>query len=111
MFPMVAIALAIAIFIADTVTDLEIAVAVFYVAVVLMSLSFCRRRGVVLVSAGCMALTVISYFLTPTGSPHSGFVNASSVSGDCSNDVPRLEFKSVEVAALEARAISLTSAG
>ena len=105
MFPTVAIALAIAIFIVDTVTDLEIAVAVFYVAVVLMSLSFCRRRGVVLVSAGCMALTVISYFLTPTGSPHSGFVNCMiSLSAIAATTYLGLKIKSVEVAALEARA-------
>ena len=105
MLPIVAIALAIAIFIVDTVTDLEIAVAVFYVAVVLMSLSFCRRRGVVLVSAGCMALTVISYFLTPTGSPHSGFVNCMiSLSAIAATTYLGLKIKSVEVAALEARA-------
>src|SRR5882672_5477819 len=73
--PVAVAALAIAIFIVDTLTDLEIAVAVFYVAVVLISVSAFRKRGVMLVSAGCIALTLLSYLLTPTGSPHSGLVN------------------------------------
>ena len=34
-----------AIFAADTLTDLEIAAAILYVAVVLMSVRFCDRRG------------------------------------------------------------------
>jgi signal transduction histidine kinase len=73
--PVAATSLAIIIFVLDTVTDLEIAVAVFYVAVVLMSVNFCQKRGVVLVAAGCMALTVLSYFLTPKGSPRAGLIN------------------------------------
>jgi len=73
--PAVVVTLALAIFVADTLTDLEIAVAVFYVAVVLLSVNFFQKRGVVLVSLGCMALTLLSYVLTPTGSPHSGLVN------------------------------------
>jgi signal transduction histidine kinase len=73
--PIAATALAIAIFVVDSVTDLEIAVAVFYVAVVLMSISFLQKRGVLLVSAGCMLLTLLSYFLTPEGDPRSGLIN------------------------------------
>ena len=73
--PVATAAVAMAIFVADTTTDLEIAVAVFYVAVVLISVSFCQKRGVVLVGAGCMALTLLSYFLTPTGSPRAGLIN------------------------------------
>ncbi|MFX8813229.1 hypothetical protein ABTM61_20080, partial [Acinetobacter baumannii] len=56
--PLIAAILAIAIFILDTVTDLEIASAVFYVAVVLMSVSFCQKRGVMLVGAACIALAI-----------------------------------------------------
>jgi signal transduction histidine kinase len=73
--PIAAALLAATIFVADTATDLEIAVAVFYVAVVLMSVSFCQRRGVLLVSAGCMVLTLLSYFLTPGGAPQAGLIN------------------------------------
>jgi signal transduction histidine kinase len=73
--PVVAAALAIAIFIADMLTELEIAVAVFYIFVVLMSVRFLRRRGVALVSAGCMALTILAYFLSHSGAPYPGLVN------------------------------------
>ena len=38
--------------------------AVLYVVVVLMSLNFCARRGVLLVGAGCVALTIFSYILS-----------------------------------------------
>jgi signal transduction histidine kinase len=73
--PVTTAVLAAVIFAVDTVTDLEIAVAVFYVAVVLMAVAFCQRRGVILVSAGCMALTLMSYALTPTGDPDAGLIN------------------------------------
>lgn len=103
--PLVAIVLAITIFIADTIADLEIAISVFYVAVVLISLSFCRSRGVVAVSAGCMALTTISYFLSPTGSPQSGLINSMiglTAIGITTSLV--LKIQSAEIAMLEARA-------
>jgi two-component system, LuxR family, sensor kinase FixL len=57
-------ALALGIFIADTIPTLDIAVAVLYVVVVLMSLNFCDRRGVLLVGAGCVALTILGYILS-----------------------------------------------
>lgn len=70
-------ALAGAIFIADTLTDLEIAVGVLYVAVVLISVRFGRPRAVMLVGTGCSILTILSYFLTPRGAPESGLVNCA----------------------------------
>jgi signal transduction histidine kinase len=73
--PITTAVLAGVIFAVDTVTDLEIAVAVFYVAVVLMSVAFYQRRGVVLVAGGCTALTLMSYVLTPTGDPDAGLIN------------------------------------
>ena len=65
LLPLVAGACAVAIFILDTVTELEIAAAVLYVAVVLMAVSFCQARGVLFITVGCMALTVLSHFLSP----------------------------------------------
>src|ERR1700730_19097857 len=59
----VAAATATAIFIVDTLT--RPAVAVLYVAVVLLAIRFCERRGVLLVSLGCTALTVLSYLISP----------------------------------------------
>jgi hypothetical protein len=63
-FPAAAAALAVGIFAVDTITDLDIAAAVLYVVVVLMSVRFLGRPGVILVCLGCMALTVLSFFLT-----------------------------------------------
>ena len=73
--PIAASALAMVIFAFDTLTNLEIAVDALYVVVVLMSASFCPKRGVVLVSLGCMALTISSFFLTSNGSLETGLIN------------------------------------
>ncbi len=62
--PVIAGTWAIAIFVIDTATTLDIAIAVLYVAVVLMSVNFCQRRGILLISLGCMALTVLSFLLS-----------------------------------------------
>jgi PAS domain S-box-containing protein len=62
--PVTAGAFAIGIFIVDTITPLDIAVAVLYVIVVLVAGAYFQRRGVLLVSAGCLALTVFSYLLS-----------------------------------------------
>ena len=62
--PLIAGIFAIAVFIVDTVTPLDIAVAVLYVVVVLLAANYFQLRGVLLVSMGCLALTVLSYLLT-----------------------------------------------
>ncbi|MBS0296064.1 MAG: two-component sensor histidine kinase [Proteobacteria bacterium] len=64
-----------AIFVLDTVTPREIAMAVFYVAVVLIAMRFLPPRGVTLVACACIALSIISYALTPRGSPEAGLWN------------------------------------
>ena len=53
-----------AIFAVDTFTLLDIAIAVLYVVVVLLAANVLQRRGVLLVSAGCLALTVSSFLLS-----------------------------------------------
>jgi len=55
---------ALAVFIIDTVTPLDIAVAVLYVVVVLLAAQYFSRRNVLIVALGCMALTLLSYALT-----------------------------------------------
>ena len=59
--PVITAGLAILIFLIDTISPLGMAVAVLYVVVVLMAVGFLPRRGVILVSAGCIALTLVSY--------------------------------------------------
>ncbi|SEF10307.1 PAS domain S-box-containing protein [Rhizobiales bacterium GAS191] len=61
--PAFAAAFAIAIFVLDATTKIDIAIAVLYVAVVLMSVSFCSPRGVLAVSGACMVLTVLAFVI------------------------------------------------
>ena len=74
LLPILTAAFAIAVFIGDTLTHLEIAVGVLNVAVVLMAARFLRRRGVVLVSVGCVGLVALSFLLTQQRS-EEGYVN------------------------------------
>jgi C4-dicarboxylate-specific signal transduction histidine kinase len=74
--PIVTATFAIGIFITDTFTHLEIAVAVLYVAIVLMAARFLQARNVLLVSAGCVGLTVLSFFLSsPSGPAPTALIN------------------------------------
>ena len=68
--------LAAVIFIADTVTDLEIAFPAFYTVIVLIAVRFCKKRGVVLVGVGCIALTLLSDLVTIDVPPsQAGIIN------------------------------------
>jgi C4-dicarboxylate-specific signal transduction histidine kinase len=103
--PAVTFLLAIAIFALDTVTNREIAVAVLYVAVVLLSVGFCRKQGVVLVSLGCMGLTILSFMLTRNGLYSAGLINCSiSLLAIAATTFLALRIESAELAAHEARA-------
>jgi signal transduction histidine kinase len=74
--PFSAIVLAAVIFIADTVTDLEIAFPAFYTVIVLISVRFCKKRGVVLVGVGCIGLTLLSDLVTIDVPPsEAGIIN------------------------------------
>ena len=70
--PVLAAIVAIAIFVVDTATPLDIAIAVLYVAVVLLAMDFAGQRGILIVAAGCAALTVLSYVITHNHDPASG---------------------------------------
>lgn len=59
--PLVGLALTAAIFAIDALTPLDVAIAVLYVAVVLLSATVWPRRGVIAVTALCIALTLIAY--------------------------------------------------
>jgi PAS domain S-box-containing protein len=61
--PFAAVAFAIAIFVVDTFTPLGIAVAALYVVVILMAGRFLQRKGVLVVAAACVVLTVLSYII------------------------------------------------
>jgi PAS domain S-box-containing protein len=76
LLPVATAALAAGIFIADMLTPVGHAVAVLYVAVVLMATRFFRPRRVMLVAAGCAVLTAVSnLILRPSGLEAEGVVN------------------------------------
>lgn len=63
------------IFIADTVTDYAIAAAVFYTAVILVATRILSGAAVIILACICIALTLISFFLTHSGAYQVGIVN------------------------------------
>ncbi|HEY2133013.1 MAG TPA: ATP-binding protein [Acetobacteraceae bacterium] len=58
---------ALTIFIGDTITPQDITFPILYVVVVLLAASFCKPRGVWLTFLACVALTVVSYVVSPHG--------------------------------------------
>jgi len=59
-----AVVLAFIIFLIDWLSSLDVAIAVLYVVVILMSGDLFERRGVAIVSAGCGVLTLLAYLLS-----------------------------------------------
>ena len=62
--PVLTAIVAVAIFVVDTLTPLDIAVAVLYVAVVLLAVDFAGYTGILAIAAGCAVLTIASFVLT-----------------------------------------------
>jgi PAS domain S-box-containing protein len=67
--PVLAGTVAAGIFVLDTLAPHDVALAVLYVAVVLIAARFLARRGVLLVALGCGGLAVASYAITLQGPP------------------------------------------
>ncbi|OEC96097.1 MULTISPECIES: ATP-binding protein [unclassified Rhizobium] len=63
-FGIVAITLAAIIFYIDTYTDIEGAIAVLYVVSMLLAAQSMTRIGLLIIAAGCAALTLLSYAMT-----------------------------------------------
>ena len=104
--PVGAALLAGCIFVADTFTNLEIAVPVLYTAVVLLAVRFRGRRGVLAVAASCVGLTLLSDALTaPGGSTETGFINTTiSIAAIVTTTYLALKIESTTAAVYEARA-------
>ena len=105
LLPVTTVALTAVIFIADTVTNLEIAFPAFYTAIVLLSASFCDKSGVAFVGVGCIALTLLSDLLTVnTGVSEAGVFNtAISLLAITSTTFLTIKIQSAKVTELEAR--------
>jgi len=63
------------IFAIDTMTDYEIAAAVFYTVVIVMAARILMRRGLIALACVCLGLTVASLMLTQHGNSRSGLIN------------------------------------
>lgn len=102
-----AVATAVVVFVLDTITELEIAVAVLYVAVVLLAVRILQKPGVLLISAGCIALTALSAFLSRHDDPSrsAGVVNCLiSISAIAATTYLALKNQSAGIALQDARA-------
>ena len=84
---------------------MEIAFPVFYTAIVLLSVGFCKKSGIVFVGVGCIALTLLSDLLTAnTGVSEAGVINtAISLLAITSTTFLAVKIQSAKVAASEAR--------
>src|SRR5262249_31633890 len=72
LMPLLAAIVAVAIFVVDTATTLDIAIAVLYVAVVLLAMDFAGRKGILIVAGACAVRTVLSYAISHEPDPHGG---------------------------------------
>ncbi len=61
--PLLALTVALAVFLCDLASSLGIAVAVLYVIVIVMAVSFASARGLVWTGLGCIGLTLLAYGL------------------------------------------------
>lgn len=71
-YPAVTVLSACLIFIIDTFTPFDIAIAVLYAVVVMVSASFLSRRGVMTVSLLCIGLGLASYLIVHGATHHAG---------------------------------------
>jgi PAS domain S-box-containing protein len=62
--PITAALFALLVFVIDTATPIDSAVAVLYVVVIMAAVRFTARRGLLLVSGGCVVLTLLSYMVS-----------------------------------------------
>ena len=105
LLPITTAALTAGIFIADTISDLEIALPAFYTAIVLLSVGFCKKNGIVFVGAGCIALTLLADVMTAnTGVSEAGVINtAISLLAITSTTFLAVKIQSAKEAAIKAR--------
>ncbi|MBA8880097.1 sensor histidine kinase [Phyllobacterium myrsinacearum] len=69
--PLAALVIAVVIFALDTLTTFDMAIAVLYVTVVLLSLSFAAKKGLLFIGVACMALTLLSFAVSHGENPTS----------------------------------------
>jgi K+-sensing histidine kinase KdpD len=61
-------------FVADTVTTTDIAFSTLYAVIILMAARFSSAEAILRIAVGCVALTVLSYYMSPPGGQELGGV-------------------------------------
>jgi PAS domain S-box-containing protein len=74
LLPAATAVLAVGVFMAEAMTTMKLTIAICYVIVVLLAGRFSSARGIVLVGAGCMALTLVAFFLPGFSETEAGGV-------------------------------------
>lgn len=64
-----------AIFLIDTATNYEVAVSVFYTAVILTAMRVLNRHALMTLTGICIGITLLSFFMTPRGDYRAGLAN------------------------------------
>ena len=94
-----------AVFVADTITRFEIAIAVFYIVVILLAVGFVSTRGVILLAGLCVGMTGLSLILTRHGSFEAGLLNCGiSIAAIATTTSLVLKTISAQASAFEAQA-------
>src|SRR5260370_18508954 len=78
LLPVATAALATGILIAEAIRAMKLAVAVFYVVVVLLAARFSSARGIVLAGAGCVGLTLLAFFLPGFSETEAGGIGVKA---------------------------------
>lgn len=94
-----------AIFVADTLTEYAVAVAFFYSVVVLAAVNLLTARAAIVIACASIALTVLSFYLTPIGLYRVGLVNSGiSIVAISITTYLALKTRSAQAAAHDAQA-------
>ncbi len=94
-----------AVFVADTITRFEIAIAVFYIVVILLAVGTMSTRGVILLAGLCVGLTGLSLLLTRHGSFEAGLMNCGiSIAAIATTTFLVLKTMAAQASAFEAQA-------
>jgi PAS domain-containing protein len=78
LLPVATAFLAVGVFIAEAMTAMKLTVAIGYVIVVLLAGRFSSARGIVLVGAGCVGLTLLAFFLPGFSETEAGGVGVKA---------------------------------
>lgn len=97
--------LLVSVFVADTITSFEIAMAVFYIVVIVLAVGYVSTRVVIALAGVCVFLTVLSLLMSQHGSFQTGLMNCTiSIAAIATTTFLVLKTVAAQAAAFEAQA-------